>query len=140
MFTLISCGVDDPEIEKKYVAEEVEQKQADDEELLTRLELINRLKFSGLSVDIRSSDYTPNSLKEAFPAKPKEHFMMSLNDELFWVSRFNTIGQAKLADYDFDDGFRFSNWHFAGQITIETSNLIVKALETDQKTTEALQY
>lgn len=83
---------------------------------------------SGIVVEIRPADRTSESLEKAFPSEPKEHFIMSVDDEAFWVSRFNTIGQAKDADLAFDDGFRFSNWHFAGLITVETSNRIVNAL------------
>lgn len=111
------------------------RKTADEEELLTRKELIERLRQANLNVTTSEVKYTPKSLKKSFDKvkPPKEHFMMSTNDELFWVSRFNTIGQAKQVNSNFDDGFRFSNWHFAGQISVETTNAIVKALETNQK-------
>ena len=97
--------------------------------MLTRLELLNRLKLAGLEVAVRPVKRTPKSLEKAFPSKPKDHFVMSVDNESFWVSRFNTIGQAKQLAEDFDDGFRFSNWYFAGQITVETSNRIVTALD-----------
>jgi len=74
---------------------EAEQRQADDEELLTRLELLNRLHLVGLEVEERPVKRTLKSLEKAFPSKPKNHFVMSIDNEPFWVSRFNTIGQAK---------------------------------------------
>ena len=126
-----SCSDRDNDLEEKYVVVEVEQKLAEHEELLTREELLNRLKFSDIEVDTRPADRTPKSLERAFPSEPKEHFIMSIDQEAFWVSRFNTIGQAKEADDAFDDGFRFSNWHFAGQITVETTNRIVNALNAN---------
>ena len=126
-----SCSDSDNDLEKKYVVEEVQKKLAEHEELLTREELLNRLRFSEMEVQTRPADRTPKSLEKTFPSDPKEHFIMSVDQESFWVSRFNTIGQAKEVDRAFDDGFRFGNWHFAGQITVETTNRIVKALNSD---------
>ncbi|NOZ11695.1 MAG: hypothetical protein GXP09_11720 [Gammaproteobacteria bacterium] len=125
---LFSCG--DQELEKKYVVEEVKQRYAEDEELLNREELLSRLESHGLAVEYRQAKRTPKSLEKTFPSKPREHFILSIDNEVFWVSRFQTIGQAKEVDLAFDDGFRFSNWHFAGQMTVETANRIVKALDS----------
>lgn len=126
---LSACSTQETDIEKKYVVEKLSEKQADDEELLNKMELIQRLQSAGLQVEIRVAKRTPKKLERAFNTKPKDHFIMSLEQEAFWVSRFKTIGQAKYVDAEFEDGFRFSNWHFAGQISVETTNLIKQALE-----------